>query len=105
MLPATDYEYVAASATTQTIGEVGAIGNVLQRVIIIPTTVAAGVVSIKDGSDTAINIYDGGAVTALAGLQPIVVELGLASHTGVWAVTTGANVRAIAVGRFTSVIP
>ena len=105
MLPATDYELVAASQTTQTIGAVGAIGNVLLRVIIVPTTVAAGAVAIKDGADTAIQIYDGGAVTALADLKPMVVELGMASNAGVWQITTGANVRAIAVGRFPSVIP
>lgn len=94
---ATDYELVAASATTQTIGPTGAKGDVLQRVIIVPETTAAGTVAIKDGAGTAINIFVAGT---LATLTPIIVELGLRSTDGAWQITTGAAVHVVAVGRF-----
>lgn len=95
----TTYEIVAASQTTQTIGDVGFKGNVLQRVIIIPTSTTPGVVSIKDGANTAIQIFDGG-VNSVLDLKPIVVELGIKSTSGAWQITTGASVRALAVGEF-----
>lgn len=94
----TDYELVAASQTTQTIGPVGAIGDVLERVIIVPETTAAGTVAIKDGSGTAINIFVAGT---LADLKPHVVVIGARSAVGAWQITTGANVHVIAIGSFT----
>lgn len=100
-VPVRDYEHVAAGQTTQVMGPTGKVGDVLERVIIIPTAAAAGLVAIKDGSDTAIQIFDGGGTTALADLKPIVVELGITSRSGAWQITTGSNVRAIGVGRFT----
>ena len=97
-----DYELVAASASAQVIGGQSAtgavsIGDVLQRVIIVPETTGAGTVAIKDGSDTAINIFVAGT---LPSLTPIVVDVGLRSRVGSWQITTGANVHVIAVGRF-----
>jgi hypothetical protein len=93
----TDYEYVAASQTTQVIGPVGGVGDILERVIIVPATTAAGTVSIKDGADSAQNIFVTGT---LSNLTPIIVNLGARSRTGAWQITTGANVSVIAVGRF-----
>lgn len=97
-----DYELVIASQSTQTLGPVGKKGNVLMRVVIIPTTVTAGAVSLKDGSGDAFAIYDGGAVTPLLELKPITVELGIRSVLGAWQITTGGNVRVLAVGYFAS---
>ena len=98
--PVTDYELVAASASTQILGPLSTStqkGQLLQKLIIVPETVAAGTVAIKDGSDTAINVFIAGTLPSLA---PIVVEVGLRSRTGSWQVTTGTNVHVIAVGRF-----
>jgi hypothetical protein len=96
-----DYELVAAGQSTQVLGGgAGKQGDILQYVVIIPTTTAAGAVSIKDGGDTAIAIFDGGGTTALTTLTPIVVHLGARSKTGAWQITTGTNVRALCVGRF-----
>ena len=99
---ATDYEYVAASQTTQVIGPQSttssrSVGDILDKVIIVPATTAAGTVSIKDGGDTAQNIFVTGT---LSDLKPHVVYLGVRSRTGAWQITTGANVSVIAVGRF-----
>ena len=94
---ATDYELVAASQTTQTLGPVGGKGDILERCIIIPETTGAGTVAIKDGSDTAINILVSGT---LSDLKPHVVHIGARSMVGAWQVTTGANVHVVCVGRF-----
>jgi hypothetical protein len=93
-----DYELVAASQSTQALGPTGHIGDILEKVVIVPETTAAGTVAIKDGSETAINIFVTGTLT---NLQPFTVHLGLRSRSGAWQITTGANVHVIAVGRFT----
>lgn len=91
------YELIAAGQSTQALGATGAKGDVLERLIIVPETTGAGTVSIKDGSDTAINVLVSGT---LSNLSPIVVQLGIKSVTGKWQVTTGTNVHVIAVGVF-----
>lgn len=98
----TDYELVAASQTTQVIGPQSAtsstsVGDILEKVIIIPETTGAGTVAIKDGGDTAINVFVAGT---LSDLKPHVIYLGARSRSGAWQITTGANVHVIAVGRF-----
>jgi hypothetical protein len=99
--PANEYETVAASATDQALGATGATGDYLSHLIIVPATAAAGAVSIKDGSGSAISIFAGGGTTALPTLAPFTVFLGMKSTSGAWKVTTGANVSAIGVGDFT----
>jgi hypothetical protein len=72
--------------------------------LIVPATTAAGAVSIADGNGAAISIFAGGGTTALSDLKPFMVPIGayaLASTTPGWKVTTGANVSALGVGRFT----
>ena len=49
-MPRTDYEMVIASQTNQKLGPVGGAGDVIERLIIVPETTAAGTVSIRDGS-------------------------------------------------------
>lgn len=93
----TDYELVAASQSTQTLGPVGGQGDILERCIVVPETTGAGTVAIKDGSDTAINIVVTGT---LEDLKPLIVEIGARSRVGAWQVTTGANVHVICVGKF-----
>lgn len=96
------YQTVAAS-TTQQCGSTGASGDYLDGVLIVPGTAAAGVVQIKDGSGSAINIFAGGGTTALPTLAPFFVPVGAISSggSGGWKVITNANVTAIAVGNFT----
>ncbi len=92
----TDYELVSGSATI-TLGGVGGKGDVLERLIIVPETTGAGTVAIKDGSNTAINVFVTGT---LSDLHPIVIDIGARSTSGAWQVITGANVHAIGVGSF-----
>ena len=94
------YETVAAGQTAQVLGGTGAVGDVLEGLLIIPGTTGPGAVAILDGS-TSITVFTGGE-TSVSGLAPFWVNLGrIKSISGAWKVTTGANVTAIAVGRFT----
>lgn len=99
-----DMAVVAASATDQVCGTDGgttggAIGDWLSHVTIVPTSTSPGAVSIKDGSGSAITIFDGGA-SSLSNLAPFTVALGATSKSGAWSITTGANVKARAFGEF-----
>lgn len=100
MVHPTDYETVAAGQTAQALGPTGAKGDILQRLIIIPGTTSPGAVAIKDGSNNAVTVYTGGS-SAIDQLNPVVLEIGARSAVGAWQVTTGSNVTAIAIGRFT----
>lgn len=92
------YETVAASQTAQVIGNIGAQGDFIERLIIIPASVSPGAVALLDGS-TSINILPGGT-NSLTELRPITVVLQMHSLTGAWKITTGANVSVIAIGDF-----
>lgn len=97
-----DYESVLASQTDQICGPHGAKGDILMRVIIIPTSVSPGVVAIQDGDGTAVVIFDGGT-DSLTELKPTTVEIGALCRnptTPGWKITTGANVRVLAIGAF-----
>jgi hypothetical protein len=105
---ATDYQYIAASQTDVKIagqdGD-GKIGDLLVYVTIIPSTNTPGAVSIKDDSGgSAMEIYAGGAGGVVPNLElrsfPVDFGRGIRSTAGAWHITTGANVRALVVGRF-----
>lgn len=95
-----NYESVAASQTDQALGATGAIGDFLAGVLITPATTSPGAVSIKDGAGSSITIFTGGA-SSVADLKPFFVPFGANSTAGAWKVTTGANVSAIGIGKFT----
>ena len=93
------YETVAASQTEQVLGGSGAKGDYLDAIIIIPTTLSPGVVTLIDFA-TSITLFNGGA-SSLTELKPIHIPIRAQSTGGPWAITTGANVAVIAVGKFT----
>lgn len=94
--------FVAASATATQLGSTGATGDVLDGVLVIPATAAAGAVSVLwDGTNTR-TIFAGGGTTALPTLAPFYVPLGfLSGNAGGFKMTTGTNVSVICVGNFT----
>lgn len=94
-----EYETVASSQTAQALGANGIKGDWLSHLIIVPANTSPGVVSIKDGSDSAITVFTGGA-SSINELRPIIVPIRLRSRTGGWQITTGADVSLIAVGNF-----
>lgn len=95
---ALQYETVAASQTAQVLGGTGAVGDYLQRVIISVNTVATATVTLLDGS-TSIPLLTGSA-TLVPGVYS--VEIGAASASGPWKVTTGAGATVIGVGIFSA---
>lgn len=100
-MPRTDYKVIAASQTNSSLGGNLLAGDILERLIIVPETTAAGTVAIRDGLNVGAeynsNVFVSGT---LSDLHTIVVDLGARSISGDWSVTTGANVHVIAVGRF-----
>lgn len=99
-LRGTEYETVAASQTAKVLGATGAIGDLLECLVIVPSSLPPGVVQIKDGSGDAITVFAGGE-DSISALYPFAVPLGIKSAAGAWTVTTGANVSVIATGNFT----
>ncbi len=95
-----DYETVAASQTDQVLGTAGAVGDLLQKMLVTPATTSPGAISIKDGGGSSITIFAGGA-SSVSNLQPFTIELELVSAAGAWKVTTGTNVSLVATGSFT----
>lgn len=97
-----DYQAIAASQSAAVLkgqsGQ-GGIGDVLAALIIVPGTTSPGVVSIQDGSNSAMTVLAGGA-TSVADLKPMVIAIQARSIVGAWKITTGTNVSVIAVGRF-----
>ena len=90
----TTYETVAASQTAQVLGQSGAVGDTIVRLIITVNTALTSTVTIIDGS-TSIAIMP---ATTIVGIYSI--DLGVQSVSGPWKVTTGAGATVVAVGNF-----
>ncbi len=95
------YETVAASQTAQVMGASSAttnVGDYLEGLLCVVATAATSTVSIKDGSDSAINVLPNAVGS---GVGTYYIPIGLRSRTGSWQITTGAGVSVIATGIFT----
>ena len=90
----TTYEYVAPSTTAQVLGNLGAVGDTLVRLVVTVSTALTGTVSITDGSTT----YSIVAASIAVGVYSLTIEA--ASQNGAWKVTTGAGASVIAIGNF-----
>lgn len=94
-----EYETVAASQTAQTLGATGAVGDTINGILVIPATTSPGNVLLLDNA-TSITVFTGGAASVTS-LIPFFIPLGIASVSGAWKITTGANVSCIGIGNFT----
>lgn len=92
------YETVAASQTAQVLGGSGATGDYLHRLIISNVTVATASVTLLDGATSI--VIQTGAAGLVAGVYSI--DIGAASASGPWKITTGAGATVIAVGIFSA---
>jgi hypothetical protein len=89
------YEPVAASQTNQAMGATGAAGDILHAVHCVFTGVPSAAVTLKDGANTAFNLF---AIPAGADTKTAV--LNLVSSNGAWQLTTGTNTTCVGIGRF-----
>jgi hypothetical protein len=94
-----EYEFVDASATAQILGATGATGDFLSHIIVAPQTTTPGVVTVLDNA-TAVISFPGGA-SSVSNLVPFTISVGAISTSGAWKITTGSNVKVMAVGNFT----
>jgi hypothetical protein len=99
-LVGTEYETVAASQTDQVLGGSGAVGDLLNGLLVTPASLDPGAISIKDGGGSAITVFTGGTGSVLS-LTPFAIPIGARSAAGAWKVTTGSAVSLIAFGNFT----
>jgi hypothetical protein len=91
------YETVAASQTAQVLGGTGAAGDYLDRVVVTITTSGAnGTVTILDNSTTVL------VIPASTPIGVYSINLGIASSSGAWKVTTGSAATALGVGIFSA---
>jgi len=90
----TTYETVAASQTAQVLGQSGAVGDTIIRLIVTVNTAATSTVTILDNA-TSIAI-----MPAVTPVGVYVIDLGVQSVSGPWKVTTGAGATVLAVGNF-----
>lgn len=101
----THHNEVAASQTNQALVNpnkpltVGAAGDFLSHLLIVPASLSPGAVTISDGDGAAITVFAGGASSLLT-LTPFPVPVGALSVKGPWKVTTGASVSVMAMGLF-----
>ena len=93
-----DYESVAASQTAQVLGTLGALGDYIAGILVVPASVSPGAVTLIDNA-TSLTVFAGG-VASLLTLHPFYIPLGCRSMSGAWKITTGASLSAIAFGRF-----
>jgi hypothetical protein len=93
------YQAVAASTTATLQVSAGATGDYFDGVLIVPSSLSPGAVSIKDGAGSAIPIFAGGA-SSLTTLHSFYVPITAVSAAGAWSITTGSSLTAFATGNF-----
>lgn len=100
ILDASDPVFVGASATTKQISVgTNSVGDYLDSVVVSPLTSAAGVVTILDGTTAVISVA--ATLTGATNITPYTIYVGaVATSTKGWNITTGANINALAIGRF-----
>lgn len=93
------YVTVAASQTAIVLqSSAGATGDYISGILVIPATTSPGNILLLDNA-TSITVFTGGT-TSVSNLVPFFIPLGAVSASGAWKLTTGANVSAIGIGKF-----
>lgn len=94
-----NYVSVTSSVTTSKLQiSTGSAGDYLAGVLLVPSSVSPGAVTLTDGT-TAMPIFAGGT-TSVSNLVSFFVPVGANSVSGPWLITTGSTITAIAVGDF-----
>ena len=88
------YEYIPASTTAQVLGNTGAAGDTLCRIIATVTGLTTNSLTLLDGATSYVLVPTGTAIGVYS------IDIIADSLNGAWKITTGSNVTAIAVGDF-----
>lgn len=92
------YQMIAASQTGQVLGGLGAKGDYVSHLLVIPATTSPGNLLLLD-KGTSMTLFTGGA-SSVPSLIPFTIPISATSQNGPWSITTGANVAVMAFGRF-----
>ena len=95
------YEHIAASSSAQVLGNTGAIGDYIHRLVCTVTTALTSTVQIVDGTGAGILTHNVLPAAVGGGIGVYNIELNAVSANGAWKITTGAGVEVMAVGIFT----
>ena len=96
-----NYQSIGASTTATLAGNGGgAKGDFIAGILIVPTGLSPGAVTITDGASSAITVFAGGA-SSLGNLVSFLVPLGIKSTSGAWSVTVGSGASVLVTGGFT----
>ena len=93
----TSYQSVPPSQDFTVLGNVGAAGDILDKLVVNVTTAATGTVSISDGATT---IPSQVIVPANTTIGVYSIAIGARSNRGGWKVRTGNGASVFAVGAF-----
>src|SRR5271156_1363712 len=85
-----NYQPVGASQSGVILGTLGDKGDFISGILIVPTSLSPGVITISDGGSSAITVFTGGA-SSLSNLVSFYIPLGIKSVVGPWTITTGAG--------------
>ena len=102
----TDYVHIAASQTNAPLAGPGGgvIGDILEQLILIPTSHVLGAIDLKDGTaGTNQNLFVGavGSAAFMVEFYPSLLELPrISKAAGGWIITTGPGITVLAIGRF-----
>ena len=94
---ARQYASIAASQTTQVLGQNGGAGDWLEQLVVTVATAASAQVQIKDGGGAAYTVLPN---SPGGGIGVYVIPIKAASTAGAWQVTTGAGSTVLATGKF-----
>ena len=95
--------YQAIGASTSAVlsgGGGGEKGDFIAGILVVPSSLSPGAITIQDGSGSTITIFAGGA-SSLSNLVSFLVPLGIKSTAGPWTVTVGAAASVLVTGGFT----
>lgn len=90
------YKAVIASQTASTLGATGNRDDFLSHILISPESTSPGAVTIVDGAVSHVIFF--GGTDSVPDLKPFLVPVLANAATGPWQITTGAAVKAFAVG-------
>ena len=96
------YENIPVSTSAQVLGNTGAVGDYIHRLVCTVSTAATGNVLIVDGTGAGVLTHTILPASPGGGIGVYNIEVNAVSANGAWKVTTGAGVEVMAIGIFSA---